>query len=210
MKSPLDKSTIVSIYPKLIVERKVTIEPGIFTIPAGTPEEPAVLTVGPSSWWRDIDVEQPIIEIPVSSVSIAESVVKDYCNGVLGCNMGDSMPGLFFVLGEISPFQIKQQYTKDLKAAITRQNNWFNVLIRLADSLWARSNGNPLAIADEMRLAARMLGKEDKPWLKDFEMIEKVQCPACGSLRNPEFPVCAICKHVDMTNPLAKDMKFAQ
>jgi hypothetical protein len=209
MKNPMDKCTIVSIFPKEIIEVKHTIEPGRFRIPAGTFEEPALLVVGSSSWWKDIDVDQPMLEIPVSSIQIADSVIKDYCNGMLGCNMGDSMPGLFFVLGEHNKMEIKVQYKSKLQEIKTRQDNWYKILVRLADSLWARSNGNPLVICDEMRLGARSLNFNEKPWLKDFVMAEKVPCKACGTLKNPEYPVCPLCKAVDMTHPAAKDLKFS-
>jgi hypothetical protein len=112
--NPLDKSTIVSIYPKPIYEVKHTIQPGTFRIEAGSYEKPALLVVGPSSWWRELDEEQPLLEIPVSSVQIAESVVKDYANGLLDCNMADVMPGLLLVSNHllILKFIIKHNYIR--------------------------------------------------------------------------------------------------
>src|SRR5712664_3042305 len=83
-KNPMDKCTIVSIFPKVIDEYKHTIEPGKFHIDSGSYENPSTLIVGSSSWWKDIDIDQPMLEIPVSSIQIAESVVKDYCNGMVG------------------------------------------------------------------------------------------------------------------------------
>jgi len=209
MKNPLDKCTIVSIFPKEIVEVKHTIEPGIFSIPPGTYESPSCLVVGGSSWWKDIDVDQPMIEIPVSSIQIADSVIKDYCNGMLGCNMADMMPGLFFILGEHKIAEIKLSYKDKLNETKIRQDNWYKILVRLADSLWARSNGNPLVICDEMRLAARSLNYNDKPWLKDFQVSELVRCTFCGGMRNPTYPICPTCKAIDPTNPLSKEIKFA-
>ena len=209
MKNPMDKCTIISIFPKEIDETKHTIEPGKFHIPAGTLESPSILVVGGSSWWKDIDVDQPMLEIPVSSIQIAESVIKDYCNGMLGCNMGDAMPGLFFILGEHNVMEIKMNYKKKLEETNIKQNNWYKILVRLADSLWSRTGGNPLAIWEEMRLAARSLNFNDKPWLKDFQTAELVRCKSCGSLKNPEYPVCATCKSIDVNHPLAKELKFA-
>lgn len=209
MKNPMDKCTIVSIFPKMIDEVKHTIEPGKFHIPAGSFDEPSILVVGSSSWWRDIDVEQPMLEIPVGSIQVANSVINDYCNGMLGCNMSDSMPGLFFVQGALNVMEIKLRYKEKLNEVKDRQDNWYKILVRLADSLWARSNNNPLVICDEMRLAARSLNYNDKPWLQDFVMSQQVQCKACGSLKNPNFPVCLVCKSIDLTHPAAKDVKFA-
>jgi len=209
VKNPMDKCTIVSIFPKEIDEDKHTIEPGKFHIPAGTFEEPAVLVVGSSSWWKDIDVDQPMLEIPVSSIQIADSVIKDYCNGMLGCNMGDATPGLFFVLGEHKAVEIKMKYKQKLDETKIKQDNWYRALVRLADSLWSRTSGNPLAIWDEMRLAARSLNLNDKVWLKDYQQAELTRCSACGGMRNPLYPICPTCKSIDNSHPEAKNLKFA-
>lgn len=209
VKNPMDKCTIVSIFPKDIEEVKHTIEPGRFKIKGGTFERPSILVVGSSSWWKDIDVDQPMLEIPCSSIQIAQSVINDYCNGMLGCNMADAMPGLFFALGEHSLFDIQSKYKDKIAETKVKQDNWYKILVRLADSLWARSNGNPLVIADEMRLAAKSLNFNEKPWLKDFQTVEMVNCKACGALKNPMYPVCPACKAVDLSHPDAKTLKFA-
>lgn len=208
-KNPMDKCTIVSILPKDVLEVKHTIEPGIFNILAGTFEKPSILVVGSSSWWRDVDAEQPLLEIPNSSIQVAESVVKDYCNGMLGCDMADAMPGLFFVMGAKTVKQIQDEFRTKLDETKVKQDNWFKVLVRIADSLWARSNGNPLCVSDEMRLGAKALNMNDKPWLKDFQTVEMVRCKACGALKNPEFPVCGTCRAIDLAHPSSKDLKFA-
>jgi hypothetical protein len=207
--NPMDKCTIVSIFPKEIFEEKVTLFPGKFHIPAGTFEEPAILVISSSSWWKDYDFEQPLLEIVNSSIQIADSVIKDYCNGMLGCNMSDSMPGLFFILGEHTIMEIKMKYKKKLEDVKLKQDNWYRILVRLADSLWARTAGNPLAIWDEMRLAARSLNLNDKPWLKDYAQAQLVRCSACGGMRDPNYPICSVCKSIDITHPMAKELKFA-
>lgn len=207
--NPMDKSTIVSIFPKEITEVKHTIQPGVFTISAGSIEYPSTLVVGPSSWWREIDEDQPMLEIPTSSIQIADSFVTDYCNGLLGYNVNDTCPGLFYVPGEFRVEEIKKRFSSELLKANIRQRAWYTSLIRLADGLWARSNGNPLAISDDMRLAAKELGQATKDWMKDHQMVDMTRCIACGSLRNPNYPICSTCKHIDEQHPLSKGMKFA-
>jgi len=208
-KNPMDRCTIVSIFPVEILEYKITIQPGKFSIPPGTYENPSILVVGSSSWWREIDVDQPMLEIPNSSIQVADSIVKDYCNGMLGCDMGDLMPGLFFVLGELTVAEIKLRYKAKLDEVKAKQNNWYAILVKLADSLWARSNGNPLVIWDEMRLAARSLNMDDKPWLKDYNTIKMERCKACGNLNNPLYPVCPVCRAINPEHADAKNLKFA-
>lgn len=192
-----DKSTVVSIFPKYILERKCTIQPGTFEIQPGSYDIPSILVVGPSSWWKETDVNEPLLEIPHSSIQIADSIVRDYCNGVVACDMGDSMPGLFFIPGKWSVAEIKEKHKPELDAANTKQKKWFTVLVKMADALWSRSNGNPLTISDEMKMAANALNLVNKDWLKDSQVVELVRCKACGSLKNPLYPICANCKAID-------------
>jgi hypothetical protein len=209
--NPMDKSTVVSIYPKSITEFKATIQPNTFTIPAGTFDKPSVLIVGPSSWWREVDEEQPLLEIPVSSIQIADSIVKDYANGLLGCNMMDQMPGIFYLPGEYTSVEIKEKHAPLLKSAQVKQKKWLLELVRMADIMWSRSQGNPLSVSDDARMACRELNIQNKPWLGDHQAAELVKCVACGSLRNALFPICQTCKAI--ADPeLAKklNLTFAQ
>ena len=209
--NPLDKSTIVSIFPKYIIERKYTIQPGVFEINPGTYDKPSLLIVGPSSWWKEIDENQPLLEIPHSSIVVADSVVKDYCNGLIACDMAETMPGLFFVPGAHTLDSIRRDHKDKLDAARTRQKNWYTALVRMADALWSRSNGNPLAISDDMKMAARDLNFINKEWLKDSQIMELVRCQACGSLKNPLYPICSNCKAItDKDKAKELGLVFAQ
>jgi hypothetical protein len=209
--NPLDKSTIVSIYPNSIKEIKHTLEPGIWEIPGGNYEHPSVTIVGPSSWWKDVGEDQPLLEIPVSSILVADSIIKDYCNGLLGCNMGESMPGFFFIPGEIKENELRTKYKNLLDKARDAQKRWYSVLVRMADTLWSRSNGNPLSISDDMRRAARELDLNTKEWLQDFQSMETIRCVACGHMRNPLFPVCPNCKTIiDLEAAKKLNLKFVE
>lgn len=194
--NPLDKATIFSIFPREINERKPTIQPGFFHIDKGSIEKPATLIVGPSSWWKEVDEQQPLLEIPTSSIVIAESIINDFCNGILGCNMSDKKPGFLFIPGEVSVAKLKTDYKDALDQCIAKQRNWFGELIKMADSLWARTNGNPLTISDDMRLAANELGLMSKDWMQNFQAMEMIRCVACGNMRNPLYPMCSNCKMI--------------
>jgi hypothetical protein len=210
--NPLDKCTIVSIYGKIVDEKKYTIQPGRFILQPGSPTNPSILVVGSSSWWREIDEEQPLLEIPNSSIQVADSVVKDFCNGLLACNMRDCMPGLFFVPGAKTVKEIKDQHKTELTLAQSKQENWFKALVKMADVLWARTDGNPLVISDDMRMAARELGvAPGKVWMNDHMTYDKIPCVACGNYRNPLYPVCPHCKAVaDVKLATELGLKFAQ
>jgi hypothetical protein len=210
--NPLDRSTVVSIFPRQILEEKFTTQPSQYFIDKGSKENPAILVVEPASWWREVDLNQPLIEITNSSIQVAESFIRDYCVGLLRCNMTDMMPGIFFIPGEFKLTEIKTKYPNLIEAADKKQKNWFTKLVQEADSLWSRTQGNPLAIPDLCRLAAAELGlKDSKPWTKDFEHASLVKCIACGNMRNPDFPICPNCKTVvDKTKAKELGLVFAK
>lgn len=221
--NPMDKSTVISIYPRIIDERKHTIQPGRFYIPAGSVKKPSLLVVGSSSWWKDVDENQPLLEIPNSSIQVADSIVKDYCNGLLGCNMADSMPGIFWVPGKYEEFETflkgefgpedgpKVKGVKLFETAVAKQTNYWKNLVKMADNLWARTNGNPLCISDDMRTAATELNLTNKDWMKDFAMVANTRCTACGQPRNPDYPVCHHCHAiVDPDKAKSLGIVFAQ
>jgi hypothetical protein len=207
--NPLDKSTVFSIYPRAVHETKPTIQPGVFHIEPGTYESPSRLLVTTSSWWKELDPDQPLLEIPVSSIQVADSIVKDYANGLFQCDMGDRMPGLFFIPNDVSVETLKKDHLNILDNARMKQRNWFEALVKAGDVLWVRSHGNPLSISEDMRLAANELGLE-KPWQVDEHTMKLEKCPACGQLRDSNYPVCQHCKViVDKKKFEAMGMKFA-
>ena len=191
-----DKYTIVSIFPKAIHEEKITLDPGVFDIAPGSLEKPATLTVGSSVWWKGVGPDSEPAEITVPSILVAHSVIMDYCNSLLGAKPNEIYPGLFAVKGEHDSAAIVKNNQKELKAADVRQKLWYEALVKGADSLWARTNGNPIAIPDDARLAAQGLGLINKPWMQDFSTLQMVACVNCGNLRNPAYPSCPSCRVV--------------
>jgi len=210
--NPLDRSTIVSIFPIDLDENKCTIEPPNYKVPRGSFDKPSLLVVGSASWWRELDDEQPLLEIPVSSIQVADSVVKDYCNGILMCDMDTRMPGLFFVPGEFDLNAIKTKYKMLLEAADRKQKEWFRALINLADVAWNRTQGNPLSVSDLQRMAAEEMNVKGKPWMANYSMeVTLSNCPACGTLVNTKYPMCSNCKAVINEEAFkALGLKFAQ
>lgn len=194
-KNPYDVATIFSIYPRPIRDVKATIQPPVYELEPGTFEKPSSLLIKGASWWREIDPEQPLLEIPVSSIVIAESIVVDYCQGLLGAT-GGAKPGLFFVPGNVNVALLKTEYKGALEKARVNQNHWYRNLVALADGLWVNSKGHPSSINDDMRRAARELGLENKDWMQDHLAAEMIRCVACGALRNPNYPICGSCKNV--------------
>ena len=207
--NPLDKSTVVSIYPRNVDEHKCTIQPGTFHIPMGSRKSPGILVVGTSSWWKEFDEDQPMLEIPQSSIQVADSIVRDWANGLLCCDMGSAMPGLFYVPGNKTQEEVLVEHEPQLNEAKAKQDNWYAALVKMGDTLWARSNGNPLSISDIMKTAAEELQFTDKPWLRDFATMKLDNCPACGQLRDANYPVCQHC-HTIVNKELYATSGFSQ
>lgn len=221
--NPMDRSTIVSIFPVKIDEIKHTIFPGRFVIEPGTYEIPAILVVGSSSWWKESDPDQPLLEVPQGSTQIADSVVIDYANGLYCCDMGENRPGLFWIPGGLGLEQgedvdqvdikkarkeLKENYQHLLDLALQKQRNWYAELVKAADAMWARSDHNPRCISGFMRIAADDLGL-DKDWARDSVTMLKEKCPACGELRDANYPICQFC-HTIINLEMYKEHGFEQ
>lgn len=195
--NPLDKSTVVSIFPKFIKETKETLQPNTFCIEAGSYEKPALLVVGPSSWFREVDEHAPLVEIPISSIVIAKSIVEDYISSLLAYRKGSAHPGLFYMPGEFKSLDALKKNTDFLillAKAKQLQDQWYQDLVAMADRDWARGNGNPLAISSDMKMAANELQIKDKPWMKDFTNMKMINCKACDFRIMPHVIVCPNCK----------------
>lgn len=208
--SPLDKCTVVSIFPRAINDIKATLQPATYVLEPGSFSEPTTLIVGTACYWVEIDEKQPLLEVPVPSTLVAASVCNDFMNGMLECDMSESKPGLFFVPGEHTVKGIKEKFQALLDKAKARQDNWYTKLVQQADSLWSRTNGNPLAIDELMRLAARELGIE-KDWVNKMSVSSiLIPCIACGTPRNEKYPICPQCKHIDRELAKKLGITFAE
>ena len=202
--SDLDKSTVVSIFPKQVKATKVTVNPRRYTVPAGTFEKPSVLVVGTAIWIKHIYETEPEqrVEMPILSSQLADAIVNDFCSNVLSSGH-ERRPGLFWVIGAKSSEQIIKEHKKEMLAAEERQKQWYLELIKMADIDWVKYRGSPLAVSDTARMAALELHLE-KPWMMDIKHLAMGICPACGSQRDSKFPVCKECKTIVDKDAYAK------
>jgi hypothetical protein len=210
-KNPLDEATIISAYPKALDELKPTLQPGRFQIPAAPENDIVAVTFGPSSWFKELGPDEPLLEIVEPSTSVARSIIDDYCLGLLACDMSNCKPALFWVAGRVSKEEAKKKLATEIASAVEKQKNWFRKLSELADAFWIRTNGNPMSISDDMRLAARKLNLLDKPWLSDTHKSELIRCVACSSLISSNVIVCPNCKVIlDEKRAAELNLKFAK
>jgi hypothetical protein len=211
--NPLDKATIISIYPEEVVSINHTIFPGKFIIPGAADGDFNILVVGTSYWVKEMPEDQPYLEMVVPATEVARSIIEDWSNGILAIGENRA-PGLFYLPGDFNKttIQLLPEFKVKMGTIRSRQKNWFLELISLADKFWVRTNGQPAAIPDTCKMAAKMLNIEEKPWLSKNEAIaELIRCVACGSLRNSAYPVCPTCKAVvDVEKAKSLKIQFAQ
>lgn len=192
--NPFDKATIFSVYPRTVKAEHVTTQPSTYEVPPGDEKNPGRLVVGPSSWWRDIDPEQPLLEIRCSAIQVADSIVNDHNKARFGATPHIG-PGLFYLPGEVPMEELFTKHSAQLLRTVQKQREWYKILVEETDTMWAQSNGSPRVVDDFARIAAHELGLQ-RDWLTNFQATEMVKCIACGQLRNPEFPVCNSCHAV--------------
>lgn len=204
--SEFDRSTIVSMYPLEVMEIKHTIEPGRFYIPPASPAHPKLLIVTGSSWWRDIAPDEPMLEVPQPSHMVAHAIVNDHNRAMFGFEADKAHPALFWLPGVVTLEELDKKFKAEKDKNIERQRAWFNNLIKEADKLWARTNGNPAAVPTIAKVAANEMGQK-RAWMESFSPEEVIKCPACGVLVNPAFPICANCKTV-INKKKAEELKL--
>ena len=204
-KPSADKSTIVSIYPKSFRSNNVTVFPGNFLIPGGSLEKPGLIVIGAAGYFKVDHQANESIEVLVSSTELAKSIVDDYTRGLESASANQG-PGIFFLEGDYNSKTIHDApgFKEKIKEAVKRQDTWYKELVKRADVAWSKAPGNPLVVSDDARRAAEYLNLKDKAWMKDYQTMAMVACKFCGTLKNPEFPVCGNCNQVTDPEKYAK------
>lgn len=203
-KNPMDKTTIVSIYPREVVDIKPTLFPARFVIPAAPIDSFSLFIVEGASYFIPSQIaKQPPTEVQVNSMMLAESILRD---SIPSMNLVSAThrPGIFAIPGEYNRITILKYTHADgrkfqdlLEAAKEWQQAYWTDIMNEADYFWSSSNGNPKAIPDDAKLAAKILGMEKtKPWMNNVVASELTNCVACGEMINPKFPVCKFCNRV--------------
>lgn len=212
-------ATIVSIYPKDVIERKSAhLEPSTFRIPACLNEKgisypdfgPITVPIldAKTKFYR---MEGEWIEAPIIAFSLAKSIVYDFVSSCLDVDISsDSFigPGLFAIDGSYDRADkvienydekkandwVRTEFGKELERIHLAQDRWFQLLVRRADNEFARTRSHR-SVSDVHRLAARRLGIE-RDWTKDITLQAILKCPACRLSIDPLAVICPNCKFV--------------
>lgn len=198
------KCTIVSIYPREIVENKPGVYPSFFTVPAGSFDKPSYFYVEDGVQYVTIPLKSErdpgrTIKMIVPADEIAKSIVEDYCNSLLGSGNG-ARPGLKWF-----PAPITDAGKKVLEEMRQAQNNWYANLVKIADDDWFKFH-NHRTISDLQIMAAKTLGLE-KEWA--IEPQAPKLCPVCFTSVHDKAIICPSCKVV-MDPEAAKKFVFAK
>ena len=203
-RNPMDKTTIVSIYPRPIIDEKPTLFPSRYVIPAAMDGSFSLLVIEGASYFEPSRIEgQRPTEVQVNSMMLAESILHDSVPTMNLVQQG-ARPGVFAIPGEWNKHSILKYVHADgrpfsvlLAVAREWQQAYWVALLEEADSFWSTSNGNPKTIPQDARMAAFALGLEKtKPWMNTVVASELINCKACGEMINPAFPVCKFCNRV--------------
>lgn len=186
-------ASIVSIVPFPINEEKHGIYPGFFQIPASVEGIPEILVIGESIHFIEVDVDKSI-SVTNPSYKVADSVVKDYIESMLGASgPNNSGPGIFWAPGRLDVGSVYKTCAVELKAAQVRQHNWFLSMVSIADDDWEKTHQHRV-ITDMQRFAAKSLNL-DRPWIMQIkDSTNSIKCPGCGTQVSSGVVVCAICK----------------
>jgi len=187
------ETTVVSLLPFQLEERKPTLIPEWFVVPAAKDGKPGILHV------KDCHSNLAMIEgktFPVthSAEEISNSIVNDYCSSHLEAS-DDAKPALFWVFGRLSASDVLVQHKDKVDEARKKQNIWFMRLVRRADDDWEKTKQHRM-ITDLQRHAATSLGLHNKAWMTPIEPMELVKCPFCMHLIEKEAVICTNCKQV--------------
>lgn len=218
-KNPMDKTTIVSVYPREVIDIKATLFPSRFIIPAAKNDDFSLLIIEGASYFIPSMIgSQAPTEVQVNSMMLAESILHD---SIPSMNLvtSNARPGVFCIPGEYDRTSILKYKHADgrsfkelLELARTWQQNYWTSVIDEADYFWSKSNGNPKVIPEDAKLAVNILGLEKaKPWMNNVVASQLINCKACGEMINPIYPVCRHCKAIiDPEKAKKLDLHFAE
>jgi len=193
-------ATIVSIYPRKLVEYKPGLFPSEFIIPYGTFDIPGLSIIGdnvhylvnPDPLSDTRDVAQ--IKVPVRAFDCAQSVIMDWVNALINVEPGQQ-PGIFPVKGGFDePSLIKIRFMKEMEQYRMYQTKWFESLVLSADEQYAHTR-SPAGISDMQREACKALGLK-REWLIEARIEVGMKCPFCANPINPGAIFCSFCSHV--------------
>jgi hypothetical protein len=196
-----DYSTVVSILPVRLSDKKPGLIPGTYELEAvkDPMTEYSSLVIGRAKFPVYIDENRPSLMVPEPSDRVAAAIVRDYKVAMDGYNPPVAEPGLFWVRGGHEHATIGKKFAAELTEARKRQIEWFKFIISRADDDWEKYHMRRM-ITGLQRIACQLM-KLDRPWSIDvqFDAAQSsgyVKCPFCFGEVHPEAVLCMHCRNV--------------
>lgn len=181
--------TIVSVYPAPLT---ATFNWGglpTYRIEPAPKDGASLLHVGGTyQWVRDtVNTDsESMATAPISALGAANSLIQKWVQGALGAGSGLSIG-----VGIVPDF--KRMPTREFVNELRdKQNRYFQYLVQLADSHFARAEFR--MIADQHRMAAVQIGAVERPWFTATAQEGLKACYACGQRIVIDSIVCTHCK----------------
>lgn len=196
-----DISTVISILPIGISEKKPGLVPGEYSIPpVNDPmKDINVLIVSRARFPVYIDENRPSLIVPEPSDRVCDSICRDFSIGLMGYEPGKAEPGLTWISGNHGPVEIESKMPDQMKLLRARQMEWFKNLVTIADDDWSKLHMRR-AISGLQRVACRCLNL-DREWNIDIEIekqldIDMTPCKFCRAPIHHEAIVCMHCQGI--------------
>ena len=190
--------TIVNYLPFQFIERKPSLVPEEYTIPAATDNEktPGILHVSPVHSRLYMPLQEQLFKVPIDAESLARDLVKSLVSAQIEYEDGVAAPAIFYLPGTHSAREVKANFAKEVDAALARQNLWLLKLVKKADDEWQKFRQHKF-ITDMQRWAAKKLGMK-KEWgeVSAAAPLEVENCKFCGHSTLKGIVVCPNCKNV--------------
>jgi len=194
-------ATLISLLPFDLVEAKPGLNPNEYIIKKSE-DNKIGLTIIPNNIFYLINPD-PLadakdtrnIKVPVPAIEVAQSIINDYVNALLGVNPPEAVPGLVAVSGDYTDKkEVGIKFMKEIMFARTNQNNWFRNLVDMADDSWSKTH-SPISISDLQRFACRSLELK-RDWLNPLPSEQVEKCPVCKNPINLGALKCVACNHI--------------
>jgi len=172
------QATIISVFPFETVEIKPGLARGYFKLPACPEDKDFIVHHFEDSFFTlRLPATTQHINVPVTSIQIARSIVRDFCMSHV-CATHDAHPGMACLEGKITAPEVISKYKSVVEDIQAKQIRWFEELLKQAQNDWEQFHNQGL-ISFHQRYAARKLNY-DAPWLIDYNpAAELKECPAC-------------------------------
>jgi hypothetical protein len=185
------RSTVISLVPLDITERKPGLVPSMYHIPASDMKTPSLLKVDTATHFVYMDESRGSLPVKNPSDIVAKSIVDDYCSSQLGIDE-EASPALFWVAKDLEIEEVQSRFKIEIMRALIKQKRWFLNVSMMADNDWARYHQHNV-ISFFQRKVAEIIGWNPKEheWMAPGTTMKSSPCPYCGISVPEGLPVCS-------------------